>query len=80
MFQLNLLSLLRPDRDAEYIVRSSVCLSVHLSQEPAVKFTRLAVRVARGCGRGLVLLWLIRYVFPVLWMTSSLPIMGLMAA
>jgi len=55
----------------------SICLSVCLSVRSRISkndMYKLPVRV--NCGRSSVLLSTIRYVLPVLWMTSQSPIIG----
>jgi len=49
----------------------SVCLSASISREPMTRpnFTKFSVHVA--CSRGSVLLVVIRYVLPVLLITSA---------
>ena len=73
-----------PDRGARSIVMSvyvCVCLSVldHIFGTTRSIFTKFFVHVTYGCGRSSSNGVVIRYVFPVLWMTSYLHISQLAA-
>ena len=73
-------SLLRPGRERSIAISLSVCLSASISSEPLDRSSRnflcrSPVVVARSCSCSVA----IRYVLPVLWMTSHLAVMGRIA-
>ena len=76
---IHVVLLLRPGRGAEYCDQF-VCLSASISLELLYRFSRIflcrsPVGVARSSSGGVA----IRYVIPVLWMTSHLAVLGRMA-
>ena len=71
--------LLRPGRGVEYCdqpICLCVCMSASISLEPLDRSARFFVQIPCGCARSSSGGVALRYVLPVLWMTSSLAVMG----